>query len=192
MLAAVSPLVRRVLIAGGLVGSLLFAQVSFADLPVTFHPPHAARAAAATLDEELSRSVDTRIADARITSVDELLRFSLDVAGADLHFGLDHKTTLRFGMKEREGNCIEYAHLFATVFNRAASRKHVGARAYVVHSDARVLGKKLPLRGLDDHDWVLVVPSAPGAQRLFVDPTFYDFGLSWDISRSVSGDVRAP
>jgi len=171
---------------------MLVTRRSLAELLVTFHSPHTARTAAATLEEDFSRSVDTQIKEAKIGSVDQLVRFSLGVTGADLHFGLEHKTTLRFGAKEREGNCIEYAHLFATVFNRAAERKQVAARAYVVHSDARVLGRKLPIPGLDDHDWVLVVPTAAGAQRLFVDPTLYDFGLDWDISRSVSGDVRKP
>ena len=33
---------------------------------------------------------------------------------------------------------------------------------------------------------------ANGAQRLFVDPTFYDAGLGWDISSPVSGEIRTP
>ena len=114
------------------------------------------------------------------------------MTGTNLHFGLEHKTTLRFGRKEREGNCVEYAHLFATVFNRAAGRKQVAARAYVVRSDARVLGVTLPGRGLSDHDWVLVVPTSARPEKLFIDPTLHDFGLDWDISRSVSGEVRVP
>lgn len=183
---------RGVLAVGGLLGSLLLARPSRADLPVNFQAPHSVRAPRAIFDEDFSRSVETRIKDARIGSVDELRRFSLDVAATSLHFGLGHKTTLRFGTTEREGNCIEYAHLFASVFNRAAERKHIAGRAYVVHSDARVLGRKLPIRGLDDHDWVLVAPNDPASTRLFVDPTFYDLGLDWDISRSVSGEVRTP
>jgi hypothetical protein len=188
----VSPLVRRVILVSAVIGTLLATRLSAAELPVTFQPPHVARVAAATLEEDYSRSVDTRIKEAQIGSVAELVRFSLGVTGADLHFGLEHKTTLEFGTKEREGNCVEYAHLFATVFNRAAERKEIAARAFVIRSDARVFGWKLPGRGLSDHDWVLVVPTPARAQRLFVDPTLYDFGLDWDISRSVSGDVRAP
>ena len=158
---------------------------------VRFQSPHVTRLPAARLDDELSLSVDGAINEAKGASVDELVRFALGVTGARLRFGLEHKTSLEFGVKEREGNCIEYAHLFATVFNRAAERKKVAARAYVVHSDARVLGRKLSGRGFGDHDWVIVVPTA-GEGRRFVDPTFYDFGLDWDISRSVSGEVRAP
>lgn len=161
---------------------------------VRFQSPHVTGIPAATLEDDLSRSVDVAITvtDVKVASMNDLVRFSLGVTGAHLHFGLEHKTSPEFGVKEREGNCIEYAHLFATVFNRAAERKKVAARAYVVHSEARVLGKRLPGRGFGDHDWVIVVPTARGGQRHFVDPTFYDLGLAWDISRSVSGDVRVP
>ncbi len=185
-------MVRRLIAVSALAGLLLVAGHSLAQLPVTFQSPHTVRAPAAKLDESFARAVDAKINDAKIGSVEQLVRFILDVTAADLHFGLEHKTTLAFGAKEREGNCVEYAHLFATVFNRAAERKQIAARAYVVRSDARVLGRKLSDPALADHDWVLVVPKAAGAQRLFVDPTLYDFGLDWDISRSVSGDVRAP
>ena len=178
--------------AGLIAGVLLVGPAARADVPVTFQAPHVARLPAASMDEALARSVDERIKVATITATPELLRFALDVAAADLHFGLSHPTSLRFGTTEREGNCIEYAHLFATVFNRAAASKRVAARAWVVHSDARVLGQKLPMRGLDDHDWVLVVPSDPKEKRLFVDPTFYDFGLDWDITSKVSGVVKIP
>jgi hypothetical protein len=188
----VSTRVRRLLAIGGILGIMLFARQSGAELLVTFQAPHIARASAATLTPELSGAIDARIDDAQIGSLDQLLHVSLDVTGADLHFGLAHRTTLRFGTKEREGNCIEYAHLFALVFNRGAEKRHVAARAYVVHSDARVLGKKLAMRGLGDHEWVLVVPSDPVAPRRFVDPTFHDLGLGWDIARSVLGAVRVP
>lgn len=171
---------------------LLVTRYCLAQVLVRFQPPHAVRAPAAKLDEDFARVVDRRIDETGIASTDQLLRLSLSMAGARLHFGLDHETTLQFGLKEREGNCIEYAHLFAIVFNRAADRKHVPARAYVVRSDARVLGRRMPWRGFADHDWVLVVPAAPGEQRFFVDPTLYDLGLDWDISGSVSGEDRLP
>jgi len=172
-----------------LVPSLLFAGLL---LPVTFHAPHAARASGAALDDALSRSVDARIEAAGLGTVEEVLELGLSATARDLHFGLAHTTTLRFGTTDREANCIEYAHLFAAIFNRAAARKHVAARAWVVHSEARVLGQKLPMRGLDDHDWVLVVPADPKEKRRFVDPTFYDLGLGWDITSNVSGAVKTP
>jgi hypothetical protein len=172
-------------------GALLFTRECLADLVVTFEAPHVARAPAAALDAEYARAIDARIREAKVASLEELIQLSLDVSGAGLRFGLGHKTTLTFGTREREGNCIEYAHLFASVFNRGAERRHISARAYVIHSDARVLGQKLPMHGLDDHDWVLVVPTDPKAKRLFIDPTLHDIGLDWNIARSVSGDVRA-
>jgi hypothetical protein len=36
---------------------------------------------------------------------------------------------------------------------------------------------------------VLVVD---GEKRYYVDPTFFDLGLPWDISRSVTGTVTVP
>ncbi len=171
---------------------LLIIRSCLAEVLVTFQAPHTTRAAAATVTRASLRDIDGEIERADAASVDALVRFALRVTGARLHFGLEHQTTLEFGEKEREGNCIEYAHLFATVFNRAAERKRIPARASVVRSDARVLGRTLPGRGLGDHDWVIVVPTERGENRRFVDPTFYDLGLDWDISRSVSGEVRVP
>jgi len=161
-------------------------------LPVTFHAPHGPRASGASLDEPLSRSVDGRIKDATIGTIDQLLRFALQATARDLHFGLAHATSLRFGIAEREANCIEYAHLFVALFNRAAAKKHIAARAWVVRSEARVLGQKVPASGLGDHDWAIVVPTDPKEPCRFVDPTFYDFGLAWDIASSVSGSVQTP
>jgi hypothetical protein len=176
--------------AAALLVLLLIARNCLADMLVQFQPPHIVRTPAATFDPTLKEAVDRTIADASITSVRGLVEFSLSRTRAQLHFGLDHPTTLTFRAEEREGNCIEYSQLFATVFNRAAERKRIAARAYVVHSDARVLGRRLAGRGLGDHDWVLVVPAARGS-RLFVDPTFDDLGLHWDIARSVRGDSEA-
>jgi hypothetical protein len=164
-----------------------------AQLPVTFHAPHTVRASTATLAPELARTVDAAIREAAPDSIDAALHLALDATGQQFHFGLGHPTTLAFGAKEREGNCIEYAHLFALIFARATTQRGIAARAYVVHSaDARVLGEKLGARGLGDHDWVLVVGTAGPPRRLFVDPTFFDFGLGWDIAAAVAGDVRAP
>jgi hypothetical protein len=125
------------------------------------------------------------------------------VTDESLFFGLDHRTTLTFTVGEREGNCIEYAHLFAHVFNQAAKRAGLRATASVIHSaDARVLGQKLPFRGFEDHDWVLIedrsssTPSpAAGSSRearrlLYVDPALNDAWLGWDISSIVHGPVK--
>jgi hypothetical protein len=100
---------------------------------------------------------------------------------------------MAFTGAEREGNCIEYSHLFARVFDKAAAKGGLGARAYAVHSaQARFFSKTLPMRGWGDHDWVLIQEgSGPDAKRWFVDPTLHDFGLGWDISANVRGPVSA-
>jgi hypothetical protein len=161
----------------------------------TFGPPHHVKRSAASIDAAVLRTIDARIDAGRLTTVDDVLRFALEETATRLHFGLAHRTSLVFA-SEREGNCIEYAHLFAALFDRARTRAHVAAdaRAFVVHSDdARVMGGRLGAPGLDDHDWSLVVVRTPaGERRLFVDPTLYDAGMGWDIASSVTGDVRTP
>jgi hypothetical protein len=162
-------------------------------LLLSFGPPHHVKLPAATLDRELAQAIDARVDAAQPRAAEHVLQLALDATAARLHFGLGHRTNLAFGA-EREGNCIEYAHLFATVFERARARARVEARAYVVHSDdARVLGERLGAPGLGDHDWnLVVVRTAEGARTLFVDPTLYDAGMGWDIRGSVAGDVRPP
>ena len=56
--------------------------------------------------------------------------------------------------------------------NRGAAQKHIAARTWVVRSEARVLGQKLPASGLGHHDWAIVVPTDPNEPCRFVDPTF--------------------
>lgn len=162
-------------------------------LVLTFGPPHHVKRPAASIDAAVLSTLDARIDAAHLATAADVLRFALDATAARLHFGLAHRTSLAFG-PEREGNCIEYAHLFAAVFERARARAHVDARAFVVHSDdARVLGERLGAPGLDDHDWALVVVrGAAGETKLYVDPTLYDAGLGWDIAGSVTGEVRPP
>lgn len=158
---------------------------------VTFSAPHAARASAATLAPALERALEQAPApkDAK-SALDAALAFT----ASRLHFGLAHATSLAFDAQEREGNCVEYAHLFALAFDRLASRAHLTARAWVVHSaDARLAGVVLPGRGMGEHDWALVVePTPTGEVRRFVDPTFHDMGLPWDIAASVHGAVTLP
>jgi hypothetical protein len=158
---------------------------------LSFGPPHHVKRPAATIEPASLRALDEQIDGAHLTDAAGVLRFALDATSARLHFGLGHRTSLAFG-PEREANCIEYSHLFATLFDRASERAHIQAKAFVVHSDdARVLGERVNRPGYSDHDWsVVVVHTAAGDSRLFVDPTLYDAGLGWDISASVVGDVR--
>jgi len=182
---------------GVLLVVLLFATAAGAALPrfaFQLLPPHTAKRSGAVLDKALDRAVDASIAKAEIDSVESAMDIALSASDRILHFGLQHPTSLSFAAAEREGNCIEYAHLFARVFDRAAARAKLDARAWVVHSGkAVVLGHKLPFKGFEDHDWVLIQEgSGDGAKRWYVDPTMHDAGLGWDISGAVQGTVKLP
>jgi len=177
----------RVVRAVGVVAAIsLFATAAAAAIPhfaFRLLGPHTVKRSAAALDQGLDRAVDASLAKATVTNVDGALDFALAASDKLLHFGLEHPTSLSFKAIEREGNCIEYAHLFARVFDAAAARGKLAARAYVVHSaKAELFGRAVPLRGWDNHDWVLIVD---GDRRFYVDPTLHDAGLGWDISSNV-------
>jgi hypothetical protein len=173
---------------------LLFATAAGAALPhfaFELLGPHAAKRSTAVLDEPLKRAVDTAVAATELTTVESAMDFALSATDKLLHFGLEHPTSASFTVLEREGNCIEYANLFARVFDKAAAKAGLTARAYAVHSDkARLFGKMMPMRGWGDHDWVLIQDGVgEDATRWFVDPTMHDFGLGWDISANVHGPI---
>ncbi|APR83461.1 Hypothetical protein A7982_08810 [Minicystis rosea] len=173
---------------------LLCTTAAAAAIPryaVEFLAPHTAKRSTAVLDKPLDRAVDTALGKAEIHSVEEAMDFALSASDKLLRFGLEHPTSMSFSASEREGNCIEYAHFFARVFDKAASKAGLSARAYAVHSEkARVFGKTMPLRGWDNHDWVLIQEgNGEDARRWFVDPTLHDMGLGWDISTNVHGPI---
>jgi hypothetical protein len=185
---------------------LLFATAAGAALPhfaFQLLAPHTARRPAAVLDKALDRAVEASLAKASVDSVESAMDFSLAASDKLLYFGLGHAASMAFSAAEREGNCIEYAHLFARVFEKAARHAQLDARAYVVHSArAELFGHKVPFPGWDNHDWVLIQqgprqgpgPQGPGdaARRWYVDPTLHDAGLGWDISSNVRGVVKLP
>lgn len=175
---------------------LLFATAATAAIPhfaVEFLAPHVVKRGAAVLDKPLDRAVDTALGKTEIKTVQEAMDFALSASDKLLHFGLEHPTSMSFSATEREGNCIEYANLFARVFDKAAQKGGLTARAYSVHSaKVRVFGRALPMRGWGDHDWVLIQDgTGDDAQRWYVDPTLHDAGLGWDISANVRGPVSA-
>ena len=92
-------------------------------------PAHDVRRAVAQPDATLTAREDQEIAGVAAT-VPGILDATLRVTGGALHFGLNHRTSLRFTSVEREGNCVEYAQLFATLFNRATHAKGMTARAW--------------------------------------------------------------
>lgn len=176
---------------------LLFATAAGAALPhyaFEFLPPHTARRSTAILGEDLKRAIDASLKEASVSTVDGARDFALSSTDKILHFGLDHTTTMAFGAVEREGNCIEYANLFAKVFDRIAEKTGLAARAYAVHSGrAQVFGTTLPFRGFGDHDWVLIQEgTGDEAVRSHVDPTLHDAGVGWDISSNVKGTIKLP
>jgi hypothetical protein len=153
---------------------------------------HRARRSGAVLDPARRRELIEALGRTAPRSVEQAIAFANAEAGRTFGFGLGHRTTLKVATEPREANCIEYAHLFAYAFDEAASQAHLPARAYVVHSaEARLFGRKVPLRGWGDHDWVLVEDRDAG-RSWYVDPTLADFGLGWDVSANVRGAVAAP
>jgi len=179
---------------------LLVAVAAGAVLPhyaVELQGPHAVRRSQANLDEDLGRLIESALDRSKPESVDAALEFSLSATDRFLHFGLSHPTSKSFTTTPREANCIEYAELFARIFERAVKGAHIDARVFVVHSDkARLFGQKVPLRGWGDHDWVVIEDRSLGpkeeARRLYVDPALHDGWLGWDIASNVKGVVTLP
>ncbi len=189
---------RRRLRQAGLLGVavvLLVVGIRLAPMAVVrFNGPHRFSAPAAILDAAVVQSLGHV---PRSSSAEELIAVALDETSRRLHFGLSHRTTLQFGSAEREGNCIEYAHLFASLVRRFGRDAGLDVTATVVRSfDPRLAGQTIPGRSFADHDWVLVeaghgAPPA-GQQRWFVDPSLHDLGLGWDIEHLVRGPVGTP
>ena len=174
---------------------VLFASVGAASASArmfAFQPPHRVRRSQAHLDRQLERQVVAELRNAPIAAdVPGAIRFALDATGRALHFSLAHKTSMYFGTAERAGNCIEYANLFAALFELTAHELKLPASAYAVHSSsAKLLATRLPFRGWRDHDWVLVEDQQ--GKRWFVDPTLADAGLGWNIQDNVDGEVPEP
>ncbi len=185
------PGVRIGAIAVAVLGTVPLAPHAVAQSLFTFRAPHGVRAPAARLDPALAKDIDARAQAANVAGPDELVAFALGATSRALHFGLSHRTRLTFDGVEREGNCVEYAELFASIVNR--EQRSGALRAWVVRSDAEILGETANSPAWKDHDWVLVVAHTPdGTRRLYVDPTLYDMGLGWDIAGAVVGDVRIP
>ena len=183
------PRLRTVAIVAAVLGLLVLARHAAAQSLFTFRAPHVVRTPVARLDPSLGKDLDAQARAAAPATTDDLIAFALRATSSALHFGLSHRTRLTFDSVEREGNCVEYAELFASIVNREHGSGDV--RAWVVRSDAEILGETANNPAWKDHDWVLVVArTSAGPRRLYVDPTLYDMGLGWDISRAVLGAVQ--
>jgi len=152
--------------------------------------PHAVQPSLARLDAALDAAVRYQIEAEKPQTVEEAVKLSLKLTGNQLRFGLGHPTKFSFGAESRAGNCIEYSHLFVRIFDMITTKTKLAAKAYVVHSSrAEVFDRVLPLPGFRDHDWVVIVDNVD-KRRWFVDPTFDDAWLGWDLTTNVVGDVR--
>src|SRR4051812_20522255 len=104
---------------------LLFATAAGAALPryaFQLLPPHTAKRSTAALDKPLDRAIDASLTKAVPETVEGAMDMALSASDKLLRFGLEHTTSMAFTAAEREANCIEYAHLFARVFERAAQK----------------------------------------------------------------------
>lgn len=182
-------ILRFVLALLAVVGLLIFG-FALARARVALLGPHIVQVSLARLDAPLDAAVRYQIEAEKPQTVEAALKFGLKITGQQLRFGLGHPTKYAFGAETRAGNCIEYAHLFARVFDMAATKGKIAAKVYVVHSTrAEVFGYVLPFPGFRDHDWVIIVDNVEKKQW-FVDPTFDDAGLGWDLQTNVVGDIK--
>jgi hypothetical protein len=145
-------------------------------------PQHVVSKTKAELDPALQKEIIDGMRGRSIKTADDVVAYALEHSRAQLHFGMAHKTSLRFGA-EREANCVEYAHFFAKVTAIVAKEAKIDLRVRVVRSKATMGGKAIPLKGWDTHDWVLI---RAGEQRLRIDPSFDDAGLGAELDGVVS------
>ncbi len=135
---------------------LLFATAAAAALPrygIELLGPHTVKKSQAQLDPALRKAIDESIDESPDATVDEALSHALAVSDKLLHFGLSHETKLSFSVAEgeREGNCIEYAHLFAKVFERMAAKMQPKDQAKEPPKDgAKVAAKEKAAEGTRD------------------------------------------
>lgn len=187
---------------------IIFLLHAFAPHLLTLGPPHRVYEVRGKLTEDLAGRILSHPDANTIHGLDDLIRFSLQRTSELLHPGLDHPFSLVFA-NPREGHCLEYSHLFGTIFNLLAIKKGIDHRALVVRSsDPRFVGRAIPLAGFESHDFVMIKagqsgprgrsPGAAGSEfalyledsnlanhALFIDAMFYDVFYIYDIRHSI-------
>lgn len=177
--------VRMALVFSVAAVALFLTRNAIAQAMLGLVAPHRVHAPIGVMSDAFAARLDAEPKSRNDVGAKSFVLFALEETGKQFHFGLDHKTRLAYDGVEREGNCVEYADLFARIVNRERSDLH----AYVVRSDARLLGERLGRPAFNDHDWVLVTS---GQDRFYVDPTLYDMGLGWNVASSVKGEPKLP
>ena len=142
----------------------------------------------AMLNHELQVAIQKATDGKTPGDLDMVIELSVQLTAQHLKFGRGHQTCLAFDAKQREGNSLEFAVLFASIFNQLARWAKLEAMASIVHStESKVFGRQIGKWG---HDWVVVEPRTKTAgERRFVDPTLGSLHLGWNLAGNVEGEV---
>jgi hypothetical protein len=160
-------------------------------LVLSLRAPHRLQRKRASLTPAFAKEIEALAVRLAPNRIEDAIDLALDVTSSKLVFGLDHTTSMRFDLAVREGHCVEYAQLFVAVLDRIARHALLRVTTWPLRSDAHALGRVLPWGAWRDHDWVLVADPVSKA-RWFVDPSFHDLGLGWDVEANVSGKDALP
>lgn len=173
---AFGALVAVVLAAGLVVGGRLTLRLR----------NHNTRSPLADLTHDLQVAIQKSTDGKTPGDMRSVIELSCQVTSRFLRFGTHHTTRLRFDTTQREGNSIEFATLFSSIFNQLTRWAKIEARASVVHSEqVKALGRSLAY-----HEWVVVEQKDGG--RWYIDPVLASYHLGWNLEGNVEGDVPQP
>jgi hypothetical protein len=158
---------------------------------IEYRPPHVLLPVPAPLGAPEQRSLDSTLEKENPRDREQVIDFALSFTGRNLFFGMGHSSGFEFpDGSPRAASSVDYTYLFVLVFDAAARRANLPARAYRVRTlDARLFGLEITVGGLGDHDWALIVDPSDGA-RFYEDPTFSDVYLGANIERNVVDGER--
>lgn len=167
--------------AMGYVGGKLIGQ------RVTLQKPYSVQRTKATLMADFQRSFVAQINDAPPSSVVVAIELAVKKTAACLWFLPQAKHVTEFGGGHEPGTCVEFAHLFSTLFNIVMRETSLEGRSYALRSHHPLLfGYFIPdysdAPGWDSSDIAVVVSND---ERYFVHPGLFDQGHSWDFAANV-------